>query len=150
MSRRPVVLTADIADHLDQLMRAESATGGVERGWLLPMVVPITEVLDGRRWANVRTGVYVPCDHDFTVRYVGSIHRTDPALATRLREHFAKHPEREGTWTRMALIALPNALTTAALRRCEGRAGRALDPLDNTRLPAVPGRPAWTPRAHAA
>ncbi|MET7685760.1 hypothetical protein [Streptomyces sp. NPDC005423] len=150
IARQPVELTSDIADHLDALMRLDSASGGVVRGVAIPLIVPTTEVTSNGYWSNVRTGIYLPCTAARTVRYVGSVHRTGPAIAARLREHFTEHPEREATWTHLALITLPTTVTLAALRRCEGRAGRALDPLDNTRLPAVPGRPAWIPRPRAA
>ncbi|RPK58909.1 MULTISPECIES: hypothetical protein [unclassified Streptomyces] len=149
-ARMPVELTSDIADHLDVLMRLDSATGGIVRGIANPLIVPTTEVTNNSRWATVRTGIYLPCTATRTVRYVGSVHRAGPAIAARLREHFAKLREREATWTHLALITLPTTITLAALRRCEGRAGRALDPLDNTRLPAVPGRPAWIPRPRTA
>ncbi|MFJ6385886.1 hypothetical protein ACIQI7_38520 [Kitasatospora sp. NPDC092039] len=148
--RRPVELTLDIADHLDALMHLESAASGIVRGITRPLIVPIAEVTRNGRWSNVRTGVYLPCTAERVVRYVGSVHRTGPAIAARLREHFGEHPERETTWTHLALITMPTSTTPAALRRCEGRAGRALDPLDNVRLPAVPGQPAWIPRPRAA
>ncbi|MFE2138915.1 hypothetical protein ACFW9X_38025, partial [Streptomyces sp. NPDC059466] len=136
IARRPVELTSDIADHLGALMRLDSASGGVVRGVAIPLIVPTTEVTSNGYWSNVRTGIYLPCPAARTVRYVGSVHRTGPAIAARLREHLTEHPEREATWTHVALITLPTTVIRAALRRCEGRAGRALDPLDNTRLPA--------------
>ncbi|MGW7459990.1 hypothetical protein [Streptomyces sp. NPDC054797] len=149
VARRPVELTSDIADHLDALMRIESATGSIVRGVANPLIVPITDVTHHGLWSSVRAGIYLPCTAARLVLYVGSVHRTGPAIAARLREHFTEHPERKASWKHLALIPLPTSITQAALRRCEGRAGRALDPLDNTRLPAVPGRPAWIPRPRA-
>ncbi|GAA1215442.1 hypothetical protein GCM10009665_01580 [Kitasatospora nipponensis] len=153
--RPPVRLTRDVADHLDALMGIEApgddrAVVGVVRGWSQPLIVPVSEVLGGSCWSDVRTGVYVPCGDGAVANYVGSVRRATAALAARLREHFREVPDRRERWTHVALVRLPDRLSTEAVLRCEGRAGRALDPLDNIRLPAVPGRPAWVPRPRAA
>lgn len=147
---------AGLADHVDRLMSIEvpglcdldrPSPYGVVRGWSLPRLVPMVQVLNRKHWAQVRTGVYAALNDDALVTYVGSVRRQEAALAPRMRHHFRIDPRRCETWTQLALIELPDSLEAKAVLRCEGRVGRALDPLDNERLPAVPGRRPWVPRA---
>jgi hypothetical protein len=149
----------NLVAHLQLLISAEVPTIGeadqenplgVVIGWSRPILMPIFQVTIGKEWTDVRTAVYVICNDERTVRYVGSVDRTKPALAARLRAHLAETSEARQQWTRVGLIRLPDGLTEPAVRRCEGRVGRALDPSDNKRLPSVPGRREWTPVAGAA
>lgn len=152
--RPPIQFGAEVADHIDRLMSIEvpgmaasDGANGVVRGWSRPRLIPMTEILSGRRWAQVRTAVYAVCTYTGIVLYVGSVRRRSAALAPRMQRHFSEHPSRRSTWTHLALITLPDSLDSPAVLRCEGRVGRTLDPLDNLQLPAVPGRDPWIPRA---
>jgi hypothetical protein len=144
-----------LAEHVQILVRIEVPTLeaptdvnplGVVMGWSRPVLAPMSEVTARRRWTDVRSGVYIVCEPDGTVRYVGSIRRRTPALGERLLAHLKEKPLRRATWARVALIRTPDVLAAEAVRRTEGRVGRALDPQDNERLPAVPSRDPWIPR----
>ncbi|MEV2211085.1 hypothetical protein AB0H86_06250 [Streptomyces sp. NPDC050997] len=126
------------------------STTGIVRGWKRPQLVPMSEVLNRNQWSQIRTAVYVVCTAEAEVLYVGSVRRSQAALAPRMRKHFSEDPGRGSTWTHLAVVILPDALGLQAVRRCEGRAGRALDPLDNQQLPAVPERGPWIPRQRQA
>ncbi|MGW1886870.1 hypothetical protein [Streptomyces sp. NPDC001970] len=128
---------------------ADSSTG-VVRGWSRPRLVPVAEVLNRKQWDLVRTAVYAVCTAAAIVLYVGSVRRSQAALAPRMQKHLSEDPTRKGTWTHLALVTLPDSLDLQSVRRCEGRVGRALDPLDNLQLPAVPGRESWIPRSRQA
>jgi hypothetical protein len=115
-----------------------------------PSLQPIPRVITQQIWSGERAGVYIITTGEGDVLYVGSIHRTTSALAGRLSEHFRHRPQRHGRWTHVALLGLPQHTGRIDVRWCEGVVGRSLDPIENERLPAVPGRPSWSPRAVAA
>ncbi len=155
--RSPVRFDQAFADHVDRLMSIEvpgigdeESADGVIRGWKRPQLVPVIEVLNRNQWDRIRTAVYVVCTAEAAVLYVGSVRRSQAALAPRMRKHFSEDPSRASRWTHLAVVTLPDALDLRAVRRCEGRVGRALDPLDNQQLPAVPGRDPWIPRQRQA
>ncbi|MEV5554347.1 hypothetical protein AB0L44_11855 [Nonomuraea wenchangensis] len=122
---------------------------GVVTGSLYPIIVPVEEVLRGHIYSEVTSAVYVITDDVRTVRYVGSVDRSSPALRNRIRVHLAPGAIPRQAWTGVGLIRVPDDLRHKKVLFCEGWAGRALDPLDNIRLPLVGGRP-WTPRRQAA
>ncbi|NUT52785.1 MAG: hypothetical protein HOV94_36685 [Saccharothrix sp.] len=118
---------------------------GVAMGSVYPLTVPTGGVVAGNRYSDVRTAVYVMTDDVRGVRYVGSIHRLRSGLPARLREHFANARAGHSFWTRVGLVRLPDGLGARTVQHCEGWVGRALDPLDNRKLPMV-GDTAWRPR----
>jgi hypothetical protein len=83
----------------------------------------------------VTTGVYILIDHNWTVRYVGSVDRSSPALNGRLRTHLRHGKTLRSTWNGVGLVRIPNGLPHKTVLLCEGWIGRVLDPLDNDRLP---------------
>lgn len=148
----------DLVAHLQLLISTEVPTVGeadqenalgVVIGWSRPILMPIAKVAAGKEWTDVRTAVYIVCDDERIVRYVGSVDRTKPALSARLRVHLAEASEAREQWTQVGLIRLPDDLPEPAVRRCEGRVGRALNPVDNKRLPSVSGRREWIPATRA-
>jgi hypothetical protein len=122
---------------------------GVEMGSVFPIVVPIEEILNGWTHGDVTSAVYVVTDDARTVRYVGSVDRSSPALKSRLRAHVRRGAQPRRNWTNLGLVRVPGGLSHKRVLLCEGWVGRVLDPLDNDRLPFVGGWP-WTPRSRAA
>jgi hypothetical protein len=122
---------------------------GVEMGSVLPIIVPLEEILNGTTYGEVTSGVYVTVDEAQVVRYVGSVDRSSPALKSRLSAHLRRRPQLRQTWTGLGLVRLPDGLPHRQVMLCEGWVGRVLDPRDNDRLPLVGGWP-WTPRSQAA
>jgi hypothetical protein len=121
---------------------------GVAMGSVFPIVVPLEEILSGRTHGEVTSAVYVVTDDARTVRYVGSVDRSSPALKSRLSAHIGGRAQVRGKWTGLGLVRLPDGLSHIRVLLCEGWVGRVLDPLDNDRLPLVGGWP-WTPRPRA-
>ncbi|MFD8527195.1 GIY-YIG nuclease family protein [Streptosporangium canum] len=122
---------------------------GVVTGSLFPIIVPAEEILRGHVYGEITSAVYVITNDIRTVRYVGSVDRSSPALRNRIRAHLAPSAIPRQAWTGVGLIRVPDDLPHRKVLLCEGWAGRVLDPLDNVRLPLVGGRP-WTPRRQAA
>jgi hypothetical protein len=122
---------------------------GVEMGSILPIIVPLEEILNGRTHGEVTSAVYVVTDDARIVRYVGSVDRSSPALKSRLSAHIRHRTQTRGTWIGFGLVRVPDGLSHRKVLLCEGWIGRVLDPLDNDRLPLVGGWP-WTPRSLAA
>jgi hypothetical protein len=102
------------------------------------------DVTTGQAWSCVKTAIYVVCDPHRIVRYVGSVAGDDQTLAARIRHHVRT---RDGapSWTQLTILPLYTATPQRLVRQGEGLVGRVLDPLDNEKLPAVPGMPSWTP-----
>lgn len=151
--------TADLAIHIHHLLSTEvqgigdphsSNPLGVVLGWSRPKLIALNAVVEGAGWKGVRTAVYVVCDLQSIVRYVGSVRRTRPSVAARLNGHLNEPKPHHRHWAQVGLVRLSDELSIEAVLRCEGLIGRALDPLDNLRLPAVPERAAWRPRGHTA
>ncbi len=122
---------------------------GVEMGSVFPIIVPLGDILNGRTYCEVTSAVYVVTDDARTVRYVGSVDRSSPALKSRLSAHIRSRAQMRGEWTGLGLVRLPDGLSHKTILLCEGWIGRVLDPLENDRLPLVGGWP-WTPRPEAA
>ena len=122
---------------------------GVKMGSVLPVVMPLEEILNGTAYGQVTSGVYVTVDDGRVVRYVGSVDRSSPALKSRLGAHLRRRPHLRQTWTGLGLVRLPDGLSHGQVLLCEGWVGRVLDPLDNERLPFAGGWP-WIPRSQAA
>ena len=122
---------------------------GVAMGSVLPVIVPLEEILNGKTYGEVTSAVYVVTDGARTVHYVGSVDRYSPALRSRLSTHVRRRAEARGTWASLGLVRVPDGLAHRKVLLCEGWVGRVLDPLDNDRLPLVGGWP-WTPRFQAA
>jgi hypothetical protein len=120
---------------------------GVEMGSVLPIIVPLEEILNGSTYSQVTNGVYIVTDDARTVRYVGSVDRASPALKSRLSAHLHRGSQIRRTWAGLGLVRVPESLPRRQVLVCEGWVGRVLDPLDNDRLPFVGGWP-WTPRGH--
>jgi hypothetical protein len=122
---------------------------GVEMGSVLPIIVPLEEILSGMTYGEITSCVYVAVNDARVVRYVGSVDRTSPALKYRLSAHLRQRAQLRQTWTGLGLVRLPTGLPHKKVLSCEGWVGRVLDPLDNERLPLVDGWP-WVPRSRAA
>jgi len=156
MSRPAVRLTLPLASHLHDLLSGVADTIGepapanplgLQVCYSGPMLRPVGDVLARRSWADVQVAVYIVTTATGHVLYVGSIDRTRTALPERLRAHFAAQPERHGRWTHIGALLLPSGTPHDDVLLIEGLIGRSLDPIDNGRLPGVPGRDAWRPRA---
>jgi hypothetical protein len=122
---------------------------GVEMGSVLPIIVPLEEILKGSTYDEVTSAVYAVTDDVGAVRYVGSVDRSSPALKGRLSAHVRSRARARVTWSGLGLVRVPDGLPHRKVLLCEGWAGRVLDPLDNDRLPFVGGWP-WTPRTREA
>lgn len=122
---------------------------GVEMGSLFPIIVPLGEIVSGMTHGEVTCAVYIVTDQTLTVRYVGSVDRSSPALKSRLSAHVRQRGQVQPTWAGIGLVRLPDGMSHREVLLCEGWVGRVLDPLDNERLPFVGGS-SWTPRLRAA
>ncbi|WP_190814250.1 hypothetical protein [Saccharopolyspora pogona] len=117
-------------------------------GVLTGSVFPTEEVLAGATYAEVTSAVYIVTDDGRTVRYVGSVDRSSPALKSRLAAHLQHEATRRRTWTGLGLVRIPPGSPRKMIRRCDGWVGRVLDLLENDRLPLAGGQP-WIPRPRA-
>ena len=82
------------------------------------------------RKAFVATGVYIACDRDGRVRYVGSAARPGRphGLGDRVHEH--RVPQR-GSWRWIWVLPLLDDTPAVVVRAIEGRVIRLLSPSDN-------------------
>ena len=96
---------------------------GVEMGSVLPIIVPLEEILNGTTYGEVTSGVYVTVDEARVVRYVGSVDRCSPALKSRLSAHLRRRAEARQTWTGLGLVRCRMACLIG--RSCFAKAGWA-------------------------
>jgi hypothetical protein len=80
-------------------------------GSILPIIVPLEEILNGRTHGEVTSAVYVITDDARTVRYVGSVDRFSPALKSRLSSHVRRRAQGLQTWTGLGLVQMPDGLS---------------------------------------
>lgn len=82
-------------------------------------------------------GVYIACNIQGDVDYVGSVYRLgDPeGAARRLAEHL-RDPKRHRTWRFVWWIPMHASAPLTYVRRTEGLVGAMLRPTRNLRLPA--------------
>lgn len=88
---------------------------------------------------EVGSAIYITCDWEGNVRYVGSVHRPDNPLG--LRDRLAEHRRRRDIfryWTQVWVVELTGA-DSDVVHRIEGAIGRELDPCDTKLLPGGRG-----------
>jgi hypothetical protein len=92
------------------------------------------------RHAQLRGGsaVYIACDDEDRVLYVGSVHRPGDAagLAGRIAEHL-RNAEKRLRWRRLWVLSLRADVPLAVVRDLEAIVGTELAPPWNGRLPRL-------------
>lgn len=90
--------------------------------------------------------VYVAYDSWARCRYVGSVARTEAAVAGRLREHYRDPAgaRKRRSWDRLVVVGLSEDLEDVVVRQAEGRVAFRLAPLDGSAHPAFPTGAALT------
>lgn len=91
---------------------------------------PVPLTIGAVRKAYVATGVYIACDREGRVRYVGSAARPgNPyGVGTRVHEHRLRE---RANWRRIWLLPLWDDTPWPIVRAIEGRVIRLLAPTDN-------------------
>ncbi len=103
---------------------AKFAAAPLAQEFVLTRGIPVT-------LPDVKNAIYIACDTDGAVRYVGSSIRS---VRRRLTEHLGER-ERAGAWKSLWVLPLDEALPEPLVRLCEARVGRLLRPTENRRLP---------------
>lgn len=141
-SSRGTCLTPRLFAHTVDLVSGLPTMGVIPRQQLV--FERTVDVTTGQAWPWVKTAIYVVCDPHRIVRYVGSVARNDQTVTARIRDHVRT---RDGApnWTQLTILPLRDGTQQRLVRQAEGLVGRVLNPLDNDKLPAVPGMTSWIP-----
>ncbi|MGW2147210.1 hypothetical protein ACWCOT_23115 [Nonomuraea bangladeshensis] len=92
-----------------------------------------------RQKSTPKAAVYVAWDMHGRCRYVGSVRRpgSRTAVRDRVREHFAKYPDRRANWYALTILPLRDDLDIDQVRMCEGWVAYMLTPMEGAAHPVI-------------